>query len=294
MQLLFLGTAAAEGYPGIFCNCGNCQEARALGGKNIRFRSSLMVNQDLLIDFGPDLLAATYRFGITLWGITTGLITHGHPDHFYPGNFDMRRTPFTAELPIPTLNLFGPPDVVETLHTQFPDLSEHRMTAQAVHPFETWEQAGYRIMAYRAYHAVGDLDCLFYSLDDGLHSFLYATDTGPFPEATWEALKGKTFDCIILEETLGEGSQYTMHLGYEQFLTHVERFREDGMIKPGGRIIAHHMSHSGNPPHAKVEAVLNPHGIEVAYDGLKVELNYRNCSPHPSNAASETDGEKEG
>ena len=34
MRLFFLGTAAAEGFPGIFCKCERCREARKLGGRN--------------------------------------------------------------------------------------------------------------------------------------------------------------------------------------------------------------------------------------------------------------------
>ena len=52
MRLFFLGTAAAEGYPAIFCQCANCHQARLLGGRNLRHRSALLVNDDLLIDFG--------------------------------------------------------------------------------------------------------------------------------------------------------------------------------------------------------------------------------------------------
>src|SRR4030042_946112 len=58
MRLFFLGTAAAEGYPAIFCNCANCRQARLLGGRDQRFRSALLVNDDLLIDFAPELLAS--------------------------------------------------------------------------------------------------------------------------------------------------------------------------------------------------------------------------------------------
>jgi hypothetical protein len=43
-------------------------------------------------------------------------------------------------------------------------------------------------------------------------------------------------------------------------------------LRPGGRLVAHHMSHSGNPTHEKVEAILGPHGVEVAYDGLDIRL----------------------
>ena len=54
MELTYLGTAAAEGFPAMFCNCAHCREARALGGKNIRTRSQALVNDDLLIDFPAD------------------------------------------------------------------------------------------------------------------------------------------------------------------------------------------------------------------------------------------------
>ena len=49
MKIKYLGTAAAEAFPAIFCNCKYCEEARELGGKNIRTRSQSLVNDDLLI-----------------------------------------------------------------------------------------------------------------------------------------------------------------------------------------------------------------------------------------------------
>jgi hypothetical protein len=108
-------------------------------------------------------------------------------------------------------------------------------------------------------------------VEDGRNAFLYATDTGAFPEDTWNALAGRTFDAIVLEETLGVGS-YTQHMNFASFGEHVEQMRKMGMLRPGGRVFAQHISHSGNPTHAKVEAVLAPHGVEVAYDGLEVGL----------------------
>jgi phosphoribosyl 1,2-cyclic phosphate phosphodiesterase len=271
MRLTFLGTAAAEGYPGIFCSCPNCQEARRLGGKNLRFRSALLVNDDLLIDFGPDLLAAAQRFNLSLWGITTGLVTHAHMDHFFTGHFGMRADPFSGKLPPPILHLFAPSDVEKLLRQDFPDLGALHLDLQTVHAFDDWASGGYHFTAYRAYHAVESLEALFYSIEDGQRSFLYATDTGPFPEDTRQALAGRSFDAVILEETLGEG-QYDKHLGFDTFLEQVRWLRAEKLIRPGGRIFAHHFSHSGNPVHTKLEAILNPYGIEVAYDGLEVEM----------------------
>jgi phosphoribosyl 1,2-cyclic phosphate phosphodiesterase len=272
MRLFFLGTAAAEGYPGIFCNCANCNEARALGGRSLRFRSVLLVNDDLLIDFGPDLSASAQRFNRNLSGVTTGLVTHAHSDHFHPGNFEMRRAAFTGGLPIPTLQVFGPREVAETLSQNYPDLSLLRLEVNQVQAFDSWTSGAYTITAYRAYHAVEHLEAFFYSVEEGQHAFLYATDTGPFPADTWQALEGKSFDVIIMEETMGVGT-YTQHMGFESFLETAQKMRAGGLLRPGGRLIAHHMSHSGNPTHEKVEAILGPHGVEVAYDGLEIRLD---------------------
>lgn len=269
MRLKFLGTAAAEGFPGIFCKCATCAEARLLGGKDLRYRSALLVNDDLLIDFGPDLMAAAQRFGLSLWSVTTALVTHAHSDHFYLSNFEMRKPPFTGGLEIPTLTLFGPSDVKNALTAEFPNLAEARLAVSTVMPFQSWQAGGYQFSSFRAYHAVGSLDARFYAVGRPEGSFLYATDTGLFPDETWSALAGRSFDVIILEETLGSGN-YTQHLGFESFLQTAARIRSAGLLKPGGRLIAHHFSHSGNPTHARLEAFFAPHAVEVAYDGMEV------------------------
>ena len=40
MKLVFLGTAAAEAIPALWCGCNICREARRRGGKDIRRRCS--------------------------------------------------------------------------------------------------------------------------------------------------------------------------------------------------------------------------------------------------------------
>lgn len=270
MRILFLGTAAAEGYPGIFCNCDACQQARRLGGKNRRYRSALLVNDNLLIDFGPDLLAAAQRFNKTLWQVTTGLVTHAHSDHFYPANFEMRADGFTGRRPPPTLQLYGPHEVAQMLQAEFAGLELHLET-HTVQAGDSWQSGGYTITAYHAWHAVGHLETLFYGIDDGRHALLYATDTGPFPEDTRQALRGRSFDVIVLEETMGVG-QYEQHLGFKSFLEQAEWMREEGLLRPAGQLVATHFSHSGNPLHAELEAFFNPRGVEVAYDGLEINI----------------------
>ena len=54
MKFRYLGTAAAEGWPAVFCNCDHCHRAKKAGGRNIRTRSQALINDDLLIDFPSD------------------------------------------------------------------------------------------------------------------------------------------------------------------------------------------------------------------------------------------------
>ena len=54
MKIKFLGTAAAEGIPALFCDCRVCQNARRVGGKEIKTRSQAIVDDKILIDFPAD------------------------------------------------------------------------------------------------------------------------------------------------------------------------------------------------------------------------------------------------
>ena len=51
MRLRVLGSAAAEGWPAMFCSCPGCQKARANGGKDLRRRTAYLLDEDTLIDY---------------------------------------------------------------------------------------------------------------------------------------------------------------------------------------------------------------------------------------------------
>ena len=54
MKITVLGSGAAEAIPNPYCQCSVCQQARSLGGRECRARSAAIINDDLLIDLGPD------------------------------------------------------------------------------------------------------------------------------------------------------------------------------------------------------------------------------------------------
>lgn len=83
MKVKYLGTGAAEGIPALFCHCAICEQARVLGGKNIRTRAQALIDNELLVDFGPDTFFHTLKYNIRLADIEYCLITHNHDDHLY-------------------------------------------------------------------------------------------------------------------------------------------------------------------------------------------------------------------
>ena len=94
MRKQYLGTAAAEGWPAVFCGCAACRRARELGGQNLRTRSQALVDGRLLIDLPPDTYLHALRGGLELERVASLLITHSHQDHFYPFELFMRGDPY--------------------------------------------------------------------------------------------------------------------------------------------------------------------------------------------------------
>ena len=95
MDVLFLGTSAAEGWPALFCSCENCKRAAQTGGKNIRTRPSFLIDDRLMIDPGPDLHLHVLRYGLSLAGLEGILVTHAHADHVAVAEFNYTRPPFS-------------------------------------------------------------------------------------------------------------------------------------------------------------------------------------------------------
>jgi len=274
MQVLFLGTAAAEGYPAIFCECKNCVESRVLGGRNLRKRSAVLINQDLLIDFGPDIVAAMHACGLNLAHVRYLLVTHSHADHYLFTNFYYRSPGFCPTNPL-LLDVYATDPLITDLHMhggEGVDIEEKwRVRLNCIKPFETRAAGPYRVTAFPAVHDP-KTQPVFYAIAWEGKSLLYACDTGPFTAETWEALRRFRFDVAIIESTLGIGPGGTHHLSMEQCAEHHRRLADEGLLQPHARRIATHFSHQRTPPYLGCVDFFQPHGVEVAYDGMVVSV----------------------
>ena len=79
MKFRYLGTAAAEGWPAVFCNCDHCHRAKKAGGRNIRTRSQALINDDLLIDFPSDSYHHALHCGLDFSACRYLLVTPHRP-----------------------------------------------------------------------------------------------------------------------------------------------------------------------------------------------------------------------
>jgi phosphoribosyl 1,2-cyclic phosphate phosphodiesterase len=279
VELLYLGTAAAEGYPALFCSCQNCLSARAAGGRCLRRRTSALIDGELLIDVGPDLLAATHALQLSLDSVRWVLQTHSHSDHLLESNFTFREQGFTGTVPA-WWELCGSQPTIDII-TGFGNLDQRRLTLRTVAAFETFTLGPYTVTALRARHDMS-IDPLFYAIRRDNAAILWANDTGAFFPETWQALDqlaqaGVRFGFVGIEATMGtaatpDGDNPGGHMTIEQCAWHHQELGRRGLLAPGAQLFAHHLSHANNPPHAELEDKLRPHGVAPAYDGLRVTV----------------------
>lgn len=271
-----MGTGASEGYPALACGCDHCERARALGGPNLRRRSHALVDDQLLIDLGPDLLWSTQQYGLHLNHLRWVLLTHADGDHLFLGNLGVRRPPF-ATGDVAPWDVWGSAATLAPV-LALPHFAELRLRARTVRPFETFVAGPYTVTALRAHHApTQDPLCYVIRAEDA--ALLYATDSGPWFPETWAALEalgaaGVRLGAAIIEATYGVNHDRADqgHMSFQDVQEHAAGLRERGLLCPGAPLVTTHLAHAGVPDHEATAALLAPAGITAGYDGMLVKV----------------------
>lgn len=286
MRLTFLGTAASEGFPMPWCRCDNCTAARERGGRSHRLRSMALVNDDLLIDCGPDFVAAAVRHGLDFAAIRALLITHPHGDHLTPGNLFQRRL---SKTPLDTMDVYLSTAAANMVLADGDDrrLEGRAVALHTVGPFQAWDAGPggrYRVWSFAASHGPPEMEAMLFAVQDRRAggTLLYATDTGPFPDPTWAALERLKeapapdgplrFDAVVVDSSWGAGEPRGSHMNIEQAVAQIDGLDRKGLLRPGAARLGHHFWHQTTPPHEELAEILAGHGATPAYDGLVLEL----------------------
>ncbi|TBL73891.1 MBL fold metallo-hydrolase [Paenibacillus thalictri] len=272
MKIHFLGTAAAEGFPNSFCQCEACAKAWELGGKNIRTRSSAIIDDVLKFDYSPDSYMQALRDKLNYGRLEHLIVTHTHADHYNPADLFCRVEGFAHGLRHP-LHLYGNDSVMSKGRSALGRFDSSQFVFHLLRPFQPFAAGDATITPLLADHDKFET-CLLYVIEKDGKRVLYGHDTGWFPEATWEWLKGKRLDFAILDCTHGytSNNRNPNHMGVETIFEVQRVFREEGVLAGDGQIAVTHFTHNSGLLHDDFIGIFEPAGILVAYDSLVVHI----------------------
>ena len=284
MKLRFLGTSAAGGYPNPHCRCENCMAARESGGKSIRMMCSVMIDDDLIIDLGPDVSGACIRFGLDLSSVRWVLQTHSHGDHLLPLHASARAASWAAKNAQPLEWFVNSPSIdviVEGNSKSLPKMSMEidsdvpaQLTLTTISPWQELEFGPYQVLTLPANHASAPSPMLFAIRKHG-RSLLYGSDTSVLPEDFWPCVaeRGRMFDVVVFDHNDGfMRSHSATHMGSEAVLAAFDRMRELGLVNASTRLLGTHIAHHSSGTHEVISDRAVALGYDIAYDGLVVEI----------------------
>lgn len=280
MKIQFLGTAAAEGIPGMFCQCETCCKSRKLGGKNIRTRSQAIVDDTILIDFPADTYYHSLTYGIDLSHIQTCLITHDHSDHLYPNDLWCRSIGIANDIDdAKPLTFYAPHNayrrICDSILEYYMD-EQDRVRAVKTVPFVPFDVQGYTVTPLKARHSE-PLGVVYVLSKDG-KTMLYAHDTGYFPEETLAYLKktGLRFDLVSFDCTGGLNPDENYgNYGHLTLLCDKKMrkiLQDNGNMNDNTVCIVNHFSHNGTPIYEEMAKAAEKEGFLATYDGMTVEF----------------------
>lgn len=276
MMLTILGSAAAEAVPALWCECDVCAYARKHGGKDLRKRTAYLLDEDTLIDFGPDAFFQVVTHGIDLLKIDRICYTHAHCDHCNPVELNWRRKGFskvTKQIEIlgskPTYDYIK---LITKLDDNAP-IDKYFFDFRECSPGSVTTSGNLNVLAIGANHAP-ELDALNYILSRDGRKLLIANDTGFWSPASWQIAEGQQVDCAVIDTTMALvfAGHDQGHMGVEAVVRFRDELARRGALASHAKVIANHFSHNGNSLHHELEAFFRPHGIEVGFDGMKIEM----------------------
>lgn len=276
MKLRYLGTAAAEGVPALFCECENCKKSRAAGGRAIRTRSQALVDGQLLIDFPADTYKHILDNNINLCKISHCLITHTHSDHLYPNDLAMLE-PGYSHLPDGyKLHIYGSDAVCSRLGQTAERLKRHNICElHEVKPFEKFSAGGYEVTALPAIHDK-NAGPLFYMISRCGKTLLWAHDTHYFSDEVWDyfAATKPHFDLVSLDCTNAcLPLTYIGHMGLDENIKAKEKLISLGCADAGTVFVCNHFSHNGtNVVYDDFVPIAGRAGFKVSFDGGEFEV----------------------
>ncbi len=253
MKVTFLGTGTSQGVPILCCECAVC---RSQNPKDNRLRTSLLIESDeakVVIDSGPDFRQQLLREKLKkLDGV---IFTHEHKDHI-AGLDEVKAFNFFNQIVMP---VFATPRVQEAIKREFayifsndnyPGIPKIDLFTIDDQPFQIKDITFTPIevihfkMPVKAYR---------------IKDFTYITDANYISDTEKEKIKGSK---IIVINALRREE----HVSHFTLTQAIELLKE---LNPEKGYLTHISHQMGLHENVAMEL---PDFIELAYDGLKIEI----------------------
>jgi len=256
MRITFLSTGAAEGIPAIGCECAHCLRARREGGKLQRERNALLVelpSYTLLVEVPPDIRTLIDQAGIThLDGLLATRARYDHIGGLVEFEYWPERLDFLAEE-----RLFE--SIRQEIWTPRLDSIIFHLPYYPGAPlyFEK-----FIILPFAVRRREPIFGVLFQERESGVR-VVYTNDT-PNRLTNYARYLMREADLLITNTPTFEPPK-------EDHITVVEAIQLHQEVG-SKRLILTDISHQ-NKPHDELEEYVSQYpGVEVAYDGMVIEV----------------------
>ena len=194
MKVTFLGTGAADWDINAF-----------VPGQFHRRFSSILINDDLLVDPGPHVLHFVEQSGNPdlLSGVRNIIVTHSHYDHFHAQT--------VARLCIDRdCTLWADPACLRKLIRELGDETASKIRFMETCHGRDYGIGGYKVTSLRSNHATDDPleDTRIYLIEENGRILFYGCDSAWIPTVSWNIIKNRPVNAMVLELTCGETATY--------------------------------------------------------------------------------------
>lgn len=254
LNITILGTGTSHGIPVIGCECPVCNSTDP---RNHRYRCSALLRyqgRSVLIDTATELRLQAIRAGMR--DLDALLFTHSHADHV-GGLDDVRVFSERRGAPIP---VFGDQDCLEDIRRRFAYIFTETLQRGGGKPRleltpirGPFDLLGLPVQPVPVFH--GLLPVLGYRFGP----LAYVTDCNRIPRESMGMLRG--LDVLVLDAL--RHRPHSTHFTVAEALGVIEDLRP-------ARAYLTHMTHDLD--HEATNAELPP-GVELAYDGLSLEVD---------------------
>jgi adenosylcobinamide kinase/adenosylcobinamide-phosphate guanylyltransferase len=269
MEVVLLGTGAAEGWPAPFCWCASCQAQRAR--REVRVPTAALVDDLLLLDGGPDALWAAERAGHPLTHLRAVLLTGDGPGPLALSDpSDLLQHAPTR--PGESLTVAGPPGALAKLrHLTRPDRSVRLVRAVRAVTVRAGDRLDFGSHAVEVLAAASGSETVLFDLSGPAGDrLLYAgprAGTDPLPQPTLTAVAGAAYDLALLD------------LDLAAFPAPLLALRECGAVVDQTEVLAVHLGHR-NPPNPELARRMAAWGATTKPDGTVLRVG----QPAPARA----------